>query len=165
MREAIEPLLARLGSDELHRGTCKAPLAQLLGQLYSVPGLLQLLQGAVEKGAVPNPSGIAWLAVNLASQVGACVPGDAARGVRAPAGVQFLGPGGRPGDRVHEQMGWMPVILDARGCSCDGHGHGFSWWVVQPSRACACCTLLTMSYLPWLFVKKRNGLPPELTSD
>jgi hypothetical protein len=72
VRDKLVPLLQRLGSDALCRGTCQQPLAQLLGVVYRVPGLLGSLRAALEARHVQGPAAVAavgWFVLQVASQI------------------------------------------------------------------------------------------------
>ncbi|KAG1673298.1 hypothetical protein FOA52_002578 [Chlamydomonas sp. UWO 241] len=63
----VVPLLAALGSDNLGKPTCRAPLVELLEEIYSVPGLLRCIQTAMDQGAISDTSPIGWWLIMLAA--------------------------------------------------------------------------------------------------
>jgi hypothetical protein len=75
VRDRLEPLLAKLGSDALCASSCRQPLARLVERIYSVPGLLPQLQAHLEAppgpgAALPaDPRGVAWFALSAALHV------------------------------------------------------------------------------------------------
>jgi hypothetical protein len=72
VRSSVVPLLERLASPALRRGTCRQPLALLLGAMYSVPGLMACLRTALEKEVVADAAGAAavgWFVLSVASYV------------------------------------------------------------------------------------------------
>jgi hypothetical protein len=67
----VEPLLRALGSDELCRGSCQAPLEQLVEDMYTVPGFGACLVAALRQPPPPGLRsegwvGVPWFAVTVA---------------------------------------------------------------------------------------------------
>jgi hypothetical protein len=56
IEEYVLPLLSKLASDSLCRGTCKQPLAQLLTVMYQTPGFIRCLQHYLEATALATGS-------------------------------------------------------------------------------------------------------------
>ncbi|GFR50032.1 hypothetical protein Agub_g12193 [Astrephomene gubernaculifera] len=65
----VAPLLKKLGGDELSGGTVRAPLLQLLEQVYRVPGLLGCLQAAVASGQLAEAAPVGWFLLMLATEL------------------------------------------------------------------------------------------------
>ncbi|KIY98958.1 NFX1-type zinc finger-containing protein 1 [Monoraphidium neglectum] len=121
LRDCLEPLLTKLGCDALCTVSCRQQLEQLLGAIYTVPGLLQQLEAALQlpagTGCLPaDPSGVAWFALSVAQRV------DGARS--DPALLALIAPLEARGGAAKQAAKQLRVLTSGAAAGEGGGGGG-----------------------------------------